>query len=305
MLLCALCAVTANAQNTIVEGRVTDAKTGEGIAFAAVAFKGTSMGTTTDFNGYYIINVSKPVDSLRCVFVGYNPQTKKITRDVKQTIDFVLQPTAYNIGEVVIRPGENPAEVLLKKVIKHKKDNDKSKYDSYQYETYNKLQFDLNNFTDKISKRKALKQISFIFDNVDTSETGKAYLPIFMTETVSDFYFRKNPADKKEMVKATKVSGIKNKSVSQFLGDMYQNIDIYENTLLLFDKGFISPISNTGILFYKYFLTDSAYIESRWCYKVDFVPRLKQDLTFTGNMWIADTSFAIKKSSSRLIKMPT
>jgi hypothetical protein len=283
------------AQNTIVEGRVTDAKTGEGIAFVAVAFIGTTMGTTTDFNGYYIINANKPVDSLRAVFVGYNSQTKKVKRNEEQTIDFALTPTSYNIGEVVIRPGENPAEILLKKIIKHKPDNDKSKYETYQYETYNKLQFDLNNFTNKISKRKTLKQISFIFDNVDTSETGKAYLPIFMTETVSDFYFRKNPADKKEVVKGSKISGLKNESVSQFLGDMYQNLDIYENNLILFDKGFISPISNSGILFYKYFLTDSAFIDSRWCYKIDFVPRLKQDLTFTGNLWVADTCFAIKK----------
>ncbi len=302
LLLCLFFTSTLVAQNTIVQGRVTDVKTGEGIAFAAVAFNGTTMGTTTDFNGYYIINANKPVDSLRCVFVGYNPQSKKVVRNKEQTIDFELLPTSYNIGEVVIRPGENPAEVILKKIIKHKEDNDKSKYDTYQYETYNKLQFDLNNFTDKISKRKTLKQLSFIFDNVDTSETGKAYLPIFMTETVSDFYSRKNPADKKEYVKASKVSGVKNASVSQFLGDMYQNIDIYENTLLLFDKGFISPISNSGILFYKYFLTDSVYLDGRWCYKIDFVPRLKQDLTFTGNLWVADTSFAIKKIQFQINK---
>lgn len=295
LLLCLLFSVTANAQNTIVEGRVTDAKTGEGIAFAAVAFVGTTMGTTTDFNGYYIINANKPVDSLRCVFVGYNPLTLKVQRNKKQTLNFVLEPTAYNIGEVVIRPGENPAEILLKKIIKHKEDNDKSKYGTYQYETYNKLQFDLNNFTDKFSKRKALKQLSFIFENVDTSETGKAYLPIFMTETVSDYYYRKNPPDKKEYVKASKVSGVKNESVSQFLGDMYQNLDIYENTLVLFEKEFISPISNTGLLFYKYYLTDSAFIDQHWCYKIDFTPRLKQDLTFTGNLWVHDTTFAIKK----------
>lgn len=95
LLLCLLFSVTANAQNTIVEGRVTDAKTGEGIAFAAVAFVGTTMGTTTDFNGYYIINANKPVDSLRCVFVGYNPLTLKVQRNKKTNPKFCIR--AYGL----------------------------------------------------------------------------------------------------------------------------------------------------------------------------------------------------------------
>lgn len=302
VLLCLLYTNTIVAQTTIVEGRVTDAKTGEGIAFAGLAFSGTTMGTTTDFNGYYIIETSKPADSLRCTFVGYDMQTVFIKRNQRQTVNFILQPTAYDIGVVEIRPGENPAHILLRKIIEHKPENDKSKFETYEYETYNKLQFDLNNFTEKISKRKALKQISFIFDNVDTSETGKAYLPVFITETVSDVYFQKNPLDKKEIVKASRVSGLKNESVSQFLGDMYQNLDIYDNSILLFDKNFVSPISNSGLLFYKYYLTDSTYMGEHWCYKVDFTPRFKQDLTFTGFFWVADTSFAIKKIQFQLNK---
>ncbi len=300
--LCVLFSFNLYSQNTIVEGRVTDAKSGEAIAFAAVAFVGTTMGTTTDFNGYYIINVNKPVDSLRCVFVGYNTQTIKVVRNKKQTINFNLQPAAYNIGEVVVHAGENPAHILLRKIIEHKPENDKERYSTYQYEAYNKLQFDLNNFTEKLSKRKALKSISFIFENVDTSESGKAYLPFFITETVSDFYYRKSPADKKEVIKASKVSGLKNESVSQFLGDMYQNLNIYDNTIVLFEKNFTSPISNSGLLFYKYYLTDSTFIDSMWCYKIEYTPRIKQDFSFTGYFWVHDTTFAIKEIQMQVNK---
>lgn len=302
LLLCFCSVLKVSAQNTIVEGRVTDAKTGEGIAFAAIAFVGTSMGTTTDFNGYYIINTNKPSDSLRCVFVGYNTQTLVVKRNQRQTVNFTLQPTAYNIGEVVVHAGENPAHILLRKIIEHKPENDKERYDTYEYESYNKLQFDLNNFTEKISKRKALKSINFIFENVDTSETGKAYLPFFITETVSDFYYRKSPPDKKEIIKASKVSGLKNESVSQFLGDMYQNLNIYDNTIVLFEKNFVSPISNTGLLFYKYYLTDSTFMDSQWCYKIEYTPRIKQDFSFTGYFWVHDTTFAVKEIQMQVNK---
>jgi hypothetical protein len=62
-----------------------------------------------------------------------------------------------------------------------------------------------------------------------------------MTESLSDFYYRKNPKTRNEKIKASKVAGIENSSVSQFMGDMYQNVNIYENTILVFGKNFHQP----------------------------------------------------------------
>jgi hypothetical protein len=116
-----------------------------------------------------------------------------------------------------------------------------------------------------------------------------------MTESLSDFYFKRNPKLSKEVVKATKVSGVENESINQFLGDMYQNINVYDNELVAFSKSFTSPLSTYALGFYDYGLVDSATIDGKWCYKLQFFPRRKAELLFFGEMWIADTSYALKE----------
>ena len=79
------------------------------------------------------------------------------------------------------------------------------------------------------------------------------------------------------------------------MGDMYQNVNIYDNTILVFGKSFPSPISDNALLFYKFYLIDSMVIDGHKCYQLQFKPKRKQELTFTGNLWAADTSFAVKQ----------
>nr|MBA3705528.1 hypothetical protein [Bacteroidota bacterium] len=98
-----------------------------------------------------------------------------------------------------------------------------------------------------------------------------------------------------EVIKASKVAGVQNTSVSQFMGDMYQNVNIYDNNIIVFGKNFISPISDNALFFYKFYLIDSMVIDGHKCYQLQFKPRRKQELTFTGNLWAADTSFAVKQ----------
>ncbi len=303
-LLTLWCSVTVvNGQQTTVSGRVTDALTNEPIPFANVAFKGTTIGTVTDFNGYYTIQTDKPSDSLSASFVGYNPVTLKISRGKNQTANFLLKVNKVELSEVVIKAGENPANILLRKVIENKEINDKKQLDYYSYESYNKMEFDLTDIPPDFKDKKLIKPFAFIFDNIDSSVTNsKPFLPFFITETLSDIYFRSNPKTTKEVIKASKISGLENESVTQFLGDMYQNINIYENYIDIFGKSFVSPISNVGLIYYRYYLTDSAFLDNQWCYKLKFKPRRRQELTFSGECWIHDTTFAIRKIDMRVVE---
>ena len=106
---------------------------------------------------------------------------------------------------------------------------------------------------------------------MDTS-ASKTYIPMFMTETVSDYYFKKDPQVSTEIIKATKVSGLENESISQFLGDMYQNVNIYDNYIVAFNKSFVSPVANFGTLSYNYYLVDSGVRDGVWSYKIQFFP---------------------------------
>ena len=161
----------------------------------------------------------------------------KVTRGRTQEINFALRVNKFDLAEVEIKAGENPALILLRKVIDHKPDNDREKLNAFQYESYNKLEFDINNITEKFKKKRLFKPFNFIFDYMDTTASNKKpYLPVFITETVSEVYFQRNPKLKKEVIKVSKVSGVENATVTQYVGDRYSNINIYDNYNYLFVK---------------------------------------------------------------------
>ncbi|MFZ4784052.1 MAG: DUF5686 family protein [Flavobacteriales bacterium] len=287
-------AIQAMAQKTIVSGKVTDATTKEPLLFAPVFFVGTKSGAMTDENGEYRLETYYSSDSLRATSVGYNPITVKIKQGTTSVVNFELTLTG-DLQEVIIRPdeGPNPAIALVKNILRNKKINNREKLDAYEYEVYNKVEFDLNNITAEFQDRKIFKPFEFVFEGVDTTQE-KAYLPVFMTESLSDYYFTRDPKVQKEVIKATKVSGVENESINQFLGDMYQNVNIYNNEIVAFQKSFTSPISAYCLGFYDYDLIDSAWIDGKWCYKLQFFPRRKAELLFFGEMWVNDSTYAIK-----------
>jgi hypothetical protein len=140
-----------------------------------------------------------------------------------------------------------------------------------------------------------------VFKNLDTNELNqKAYIPALITETLSDYYFRKSPRATREFIKASQISGIENKSLTQYLGGLFLNLNIYDNYLNIFDKNFISPVANFGLMTYEYFLEDTVLIGGKSCYQIRFEPKRKQELTFYGTLWIQDTAFAVKQVDMRV-----
>ena len=291
-------------QFTKVVGTVTDSITLKPIPFVNIQAVATHEGATTDFNGKFIIKSKAIFDSIRISSVGYKSQALKVKRRAYQSFDIKLKPLTTELNEVVIKPKENPAHILLKKVIAHKRQNSSYSLDAYEYQVYNKIQMDANNINESFKNRRSMKPFKFIFDNVDTSTiNGKTYLPLLLTESVSEVYYRRNPEEKKETIIASRASGIKNKSVTQFLGSMYQNINVYDNYIGVFRLNFVSPIADFGLRTYRYYLIDSATIDGHWCYQIMFKPKRKQEATFNGEIWIADTTFAIKTINMKIEKV--
>ena len=138
--------------------------------------------------------------------------------------------------------------------------------------------------------------MEFVFDQVDTSRvTGKTYLPMFINEAVSKVYGDNILKKEKEDLKGNKNSGFSdNQVIIDFVDDLYSDFDVYDNYLQFFDKSFVSPLSRTGINTYNYVLSDSAFIDNKWCYNIIYYPRRKNELTFKGDFWVVDTTYAIK-----------
>ncbi len=292
---------TIFSQKTAVRGSVVDAETNEPIPFVNIVFQHSTAGAITDNQGLFYLETIKPSDSLSASCMGYSTVSVPVKKGVTQEINFRLNHDTLFIEEVVVTPGENPAFRILSKISDRKKYNNPDRFSSYQYKAYNKLRLDMNNIDEKFKDRLIIKNFQFVFDNMDSSEVfGKNYLPILISESVSRFYYQKNPSVEREVIDAFKISGIQNNTISQFSGKMYQQFNIYDNFMSLFEPGFISPIADFGRAYYKYILEDSATIDKSWCYKISFKPRRKMERTFFGYFWVADTSFAIKKIQLRV-----
>ena len=296
--LCVLFFVStlAFSQTYTISGKVFDAETKEPLPFVPVLIKGTTVGATSDFDGNFSITTSKLGDSLIASYVSYKKLSRPIKRGVTQVVNMPMVIEGVSLMEVVVKPGENPAHRIIRNVIANKYRNNRRRLDAYEYEAYNKVEFDLNRIPKEMREKKVFKPIQFVFDNVDSLNSGeKPSLPIFITESLSDFYFRTNPDRKKEVIKASKVTGIENTSVTSVMGDMYQNINIYDNNIIIFGKDFVSPISDNGFFYYKYYLEDSVFIGNTRCYQIRFKSKRPQELCFSGNMWISDTTWAVKR----------
>ena len=287
------------AQVTRVRGVISDKKTTEPLAFVNLMYKGTSIGTHSDINGNFDLSVHKSIDTLLISYLGYMPQKIKIQPNKTNDLRIQLESAETMLKVVEIKPGENPAHRIMREVVRNKERNNPAAVQSYQYRVYNKIQFDMNNYGDKLSKRKVLKPVDFVFNYADTTEDGKVYLPVAISENTSDVYYTSNPQRKQEVILGTQISGLKNASVSQFLGDMYQTINIYDNFLLIFNRSFVSPVTDNFLRYYKYYLIDSVYIDQHRCYKLLFLPKRKQDLTFTGDIYIDDKTWGVKQVNIR------
>jgi len=286
---------------TIIKGTVYDSVNQKPIPFANVVFLHSTVGTITDNNGVYYIETNKPSEDIVATFLGYQNKVVTINKGEVNIIDFYLDPVSVSIEEVIITPGENPAFRILDAIKSKRKYHNTRKFSSYQYNSYNKMRLDFTNVDEKFMDSRLMRQFQFVFEHIDTSEIfGKNYLPMLISESVTNYYYQKTPAIEKEVIEAFKISGIENNTISQYSGKMYQKLNIYDNFITLFEPGFISPIADFGRLYYKYLLEDSTYINGSWCYKVVFKPKRTKERTFFGYFWVADSSWAIKKIQLRV-----
>jgi hypothetical protein len=306
-ILIFLLAVTihASAQKTI-RGIVKDAHSEEPVPFASIQFKGTNIGVVSDTAGRFSFSLPQyPSDTLLFTCVGFQPYQLFIKKDtLDMTVTIPMERGGFNETVIIKSPKIDRGLWLWKKIVQHKPENNRYKYDNFSYELYNKLQLDLKNFNSlkRISNIKPLKPINeLIRKNTDTVQ-GKEVLPTYLTESLSDYYYQKKPLKRREEIKAVNTNGVKNESMIKFLGGMDQVFNVYQNYLNVFDKEFISPLSDNGDFYYKYFVTDTQQIGSNRYFRLVFTPRRVGMNTFTGDCWVHAGTFGIYKINLSLDK---
>ncbi len=302
LLAVLLAGFTALAQTNTITGIIADKQSDEPIPFAAISFRIDGRGTLTDSLGKFSLYTGgiKANDTLEISSVGY-----KIVRlpfsILKDSLSFTVQLEVLPPqNETVVRSKYNRALWFWRKVIAAKPRNDMRRFDNYSYEAYNKLELDLDNVNkEKLGNTMFLKKLDFVLAYTDTTSESKPYLPVYLTETLSDFYKQRQPYRTREVIKASITNGIDNESLIKYLGNTYQNVNVYDNTIPVFDKYFISPFSDNGDAFYNFKLQDTQYLNKKRLVHFLFQPKHQGVNTFTGDCWVNDTSFAVQKITMR------
>ncbi|HVW96150.1 MAG TPA: DUF5686 family protein [Mucilaginibacter sp.] len=288
------------AQKILLKGKITDANTGEAISYATVAIRGTSIGVNSNFDGFYQLILNKKADSLTVTCIGYYTRSFRITSANVQTINFQLIPAANALMEVRITPGGyiNPAWPIMKQVVIHKAQNDPQSLSGYQYESYSRIELDASNLSQRLLKRKFINKALSIADRMKIMDADHVpVLPLFLSETESNYFYQRSPEKKHEEIRKTKTNGVGFEDgtlLAQLTGSTFQQYNFYKNFVSAAGKDFVSPITDNWKSWYDYELVNrDADVDGIKCYQISFRPKHEQALAFSGTLWIAKDNYAL------------
>lgn len=267
-----------------VKGKVTDTKNTE-LPFVSVYIENSGLGTTTNNNGEYRLNLAKPgTYEITFQFLGYKTVKKKVTvGTAPTTLNVQLQEEQVSLEEVQIDANENPADNIIRQAIANKKKN-RAKTGSFTADFYSRGLFKIKN----APKRFLGQEIGDFGGGLDSTRSGIVYL----SETISKIKSQDNPKKFNEYIVASKVSGQDNGISFNQAEDV--NFDFYNNTFDLGQSQMISPIANSAFGYYNYKLAGTFYDKNgQLINKIKLLPKRQNDPVFNGHLYIVEDDWSI------------
>ncbi len=290
---------------TEVYGYVKDAITGEELPFVNIYFPGSQTGKTSDIKGFFELKSAQPYDSLVASYIGYKTKRIKIKRNAVNELLLELEPDIIALNEIVIRPGENPAFRVMRKVVANKKTYSPKNLSASEVESYTKIEAYIDKMNETWENRKIVQKIVATVDSIQPlrNKKGQKMIPVFFSESLSKVYKRFGPELVKEEVINSNIQGIlvgENSIAQQFVGSAFQVYNFMDDWMELFGKQFVSPLANAWKLYYEYELIDSFMVEGIMHYQLEFEPKNRQNLAFVGKMLIEKGSYALKSINANI-----
>lgn len=284
-----LLACTASRAQKIT-GHVTDMQ-GNILPYSSITIKGKSIGTTSNAEGKFVLKLSKGDYTITCQHVGYQLQEKSITLgDEDFDLHFQLMQQTLTMNEVIVKNGEDAAYEIIRNAIK-KRPGYKDELKRFTTEVYTKGVFKLRNFPKKFMGQKV------DFEDGDTSKRKTLYL----SESLARYSVEK-PNNSKVEVLATKVSG----QTDGFGLSAPQIISFYENMIPvgsgLNPRGFISPIAENALRFYKYHYEGSFMENGKEINHIKVIPKHKYEPAFSGYINIIEGEWRIHSLELLVVK---
>ncbi len=289
-LLALLLYFGANAST--VSGIIRSGKENKPLAFSSILLKGTTKGVSANKNGFYSITLDPGEYTLVCQFVGFTTIEKNLKlANTDLVVDFDLEPRQYDLKDVLVKSGgEDPAYAIIRKAIGSREEHLKE-IKQFTCDVYIKGQLQLRNYPKSFFGQKV------DFEDGDTSKKKM----LFLSETIAK-YSVEAPNKRKIEVISTKVSG----QSDGFGFSSPQIISFYENIISvgrsLNPRGFISPIANNALNFYKYKFEGTFFEFGKEISRIKVTPKRPYEPLFIGYINISENDWRIQSVDLKLLK---
>lgn len=272
-----------HAIETIIVGEIVNETTGEAIPNVNIHFRGTKIGTTSDANGSYALRVDMTAKA-QLVFsaVGYYTQRFDIEPGAMAGLQVAMREKAATLTEIVVAPNESPALELLRQVRAHRPDNDRTLHP----EIVNTVQREQTLYVSHIQKKQLRRALWKSLQAGMIAQEDSTYIMPLYRETQS-FRLTGN-----EMIPAndqrTQALILSQTDYSSLIGGE-GNLNFYASSVSIMGHAFLSPLANSGNLYYRYYLEGDT---------IHFRTRNPFYATFNGTMIIDTTTFALRSFSA-------
>jgi len=282
-----------SAQQFVLSGRITDSKDAP-ISFVSVYIRNSTYGTTTNGDGVYKFNLSPGNYDVVYRYVGYKERIEKVSiADREEHRNVQMEDEIFQLKTVNVLAKHNrdtAAEDIMRKVIA-KRAYYLNEINSYSCAIYVKGMQKL------VSAPKSLLQ-SGVSKVLSLDSNGRGIL--YQSESISNFNYQR-PNKVKEVTISSRMAGITptfsyNKA-SDLQANFYNNIFVIPG---LSSNGFVSPIAENGLKYYRYKLIGQTAENGRVIDKIQISARKELGPAFEGDIYIVEGDWRLYSVNLRL-----
>lgn len=270
-----------------VSGFVKDAESREPVPFANILIKGTQQGTTTDSNGWFTLSV-RGEDTLSVSSVGYLRQDVVIGKNDNTRLTVLLKEDVKLISEVTVKPEIPRARVLFNEILKYKKKNREQvrSVNDYKAVATTTVYIAVDTTSHIVRSFGSLDEVT-----VEMENQRLRFSPVYLSEQAEEV--TPDSARVAYQKKSSIFPRLNQVFESVILKNVIADLDFYKDQVVILDRGFISPLSNSALSYYHLYLNDSVMTDGIKHFQFSFAPKNRYNQLFSGQFTIEDGSFAL------------
>jgi hypothetical protein len=284
-------------QSHILSGKIINSKL-EPIAFASIQVKENKIGTVTNEDGTYFLELDQGKYDLIITILGYKTQTiTVIMRNENFQQNIILESSdAESLTEVILK-GKNRDRAVeyIRNVIQHKEVIE-SAAGAYSCKVYIKaVQEDPKAF--KKNKKTVLSDSMLKVNQVIGGLNGMA-----MAEIILNLDRGAGKKTKEERTGVTKKGSIENLF---YLSTTEGDFNFYNNIInipSISQTTFLSPLSYSGLLAYRFKTVKIITVNGRKLYSISVIPRQLSNATVEGEITVMDSCWVVLYTKFNLPK---